>query len=321
MGWKAHSPTRARRASSGKKLCRGSGPAIFQVESRRDSGRFWARSKARTPPRLARLLRKPRPAYRRSSRCCSPCWWGPSSGYCSAPGVTARGDCWGVCSRSPSRSRRAFCSACSPRWRRLGWFSGSSPFRPAGDVERAAGSTSIGGLRSPSAAMRSGPSAIPVSAEEVAISAAGARRETGKMIRFSGEDLDKIRNAVRAAESRTRGEIVPMIVPASARYRDVGYRVGLAAGLLVLTTLITIDSEWMPWGWHAANAGWLLLAVVGAYALGQWAGTFPIVIRLFTPAERMAMKVRLRAEQAFYQHGLHKTRDHTGILIPVSLLE
>jgi putative membrane protein len=141
------------------------------------------------------------------------------------------------------------------------------------------------------------------------------------MIRFSGEDLDKIRNAVRAAESRTRGEIVPMIVPASARYRDVGYRVGLAAGLLVLTTLITIDSEWMPWGWHAANAGWLLLAVVGAYALGQWAGTFPIVIRLFTPAERMAMKVRLRAEQAFYQHGLHKTRDRTGILILVSLLE
>ncbi len=141
------------------------------------------------------------------------------------------------------------------------------------------------------------------------------------MIRFSDEDLDKIRNAVRAAERKTRGEIVPMIVPASARYRDAGYRVGLAAGLLVLTTLITIDSEWTPWGWHAANAGWLLLAVVGAYALGQWAGTFPVAIRLFTPAERMAMKVRLRAEQAFYQHGLHKTRDRTGILILVSLLE
>ncbi|WP_447860855.1 TPM domain-containing protein [Nitrospira calida] len=141
------------------------------------------------------------------------------------------------------------------------------------------------------------------------------------MIRFSAEDLDKIRNAVRAAERTTRGEIVPMIVPASARYRDVGYRVGLASALLVLTVLLVVDSKWAPWGWHAANAGWLLFAVVGAYAMGQWAGTFPAVIRLFTSPERMAMKVRLRAEQAFYRHGLHKTKDRTGILILVSLLE
>jgi putative membrane protein len=35
----------------------------------------------------------------------------------------------------------------------------------------------------------------------------------------------------------------------------------------------------------------------------------------------MAMKVRRRAELAFYEHGLHKTREATGILILVSLLE
>jgi putative membrane protein len=35
----------------------------------------------------------------------------------------------------------------------------------------------------------------------------------------------------------------------------------------------------------------------------------------------MAMKVRRRAELAFYEHGLHKTRDATGILILLSVLE
>jgi putative membrane protein len=35
----------------------------------------------------------------------------------------------------------------------------------------------------------------------------------------------------------------------------------------------------------------------------------------------MAHKVTLRAEQAFYKHGLHNTKDRTGILILVSLLE
>jgi putative membrane protein len=33
------------------------------------------------------------------------------------------------------------------------------------------------------------------------------------------------------------------------------------------------------------------------------------------------MKVRLRAERAFYEQGLHKTREGTGILILLSLLE
>ncbi len=46
-----------------------------------------------------------------------------------------------------------------------------------------------------------------------------------------------------------------------------------------------------------------------------------MVIRLVTSRERMAHKVTLRAEQAFYKHGLHHTKGHTGILILVSMLE
>lgn len=138
---------------------------------------------------------------------------------------------------------------------------------------------------------------------------------------FTDAEQERIKQAVRQAELVTKGEIVPMIVPASARYREAGYRTGLMLALLSLALLLTIEIYWVPWGWHAGNAGWLLLAVVASYGLGQWLGRIPMVIRLVTSRERLAHKVALRAEQAFYQHGLHQTQGRTGVLIFVSLLE
>ncbi|MBI3602981.1 MAG: hypothetical protein HY205_00825 [Nitrospirae bacterium] len=144
---------------------------------------------------------------------------------------------------------------------------------------------------------------------------------------FSQEDLQKIREAVQAAEPRTRGEIVPMVVPSSARYRDASHRAGLALALLVLTVVLTADygwtswAGWAGWGWSRHEAGWIVMAVGLAYVLGQWLGSFPACIRLMVSRARMAAKVRLRAERAFYEHGLHRTREGTGVLIMVSLLE
>ncbi|MDZ4732010.1 MAG: TPM domain-containing protein [Nitrospirota bacterium] len=138
---------------------------------------------------------------------------------------------------------------------------------------------------------------------------------------FTDAERERIRQAVQQAERVTKGEIVPMIVPASALYREAGYRTGLMLALLMLALLLTIEIYWLPWGWYAGNAGVLLLAAVVAYGLGQWLGRVPTVIRLVTSRERMAHKVTLRAEQAFYKHGLHNTKGRTGILILVSLLE
>jgi putative membrane protein len=138
---------------------------------------------------------------------------------------------------------------------------------------------------------------------------------------FTDQEQERIKQAVQEAERVTKGEIVPMIVPASALYREAGYRMGLILALLALALLLTIEIYWLPWGWHAGNAGWLLLAVVMSYGLGQWLGRVPLVVRLVTSRERMAQKVALRAEQAFYKHGLHHTKGRTGVLILVSMLE
>lgn len=141
------------------------------------------------------------------------------------------------------------------------------------------------------------------------------------MMQFTDAEQARIAQAVQQAERATKGEIVPMIVQASAFYREAGYRMGLILALLVVASLLTADLYWLPWGWHAGNAAWLLLAAMVAYGVGRWLGTIPTVIRLVTSRERLAHKVKLRAEQAFYRHGLHVTKGRTGILILISLLE
>ncbi|MEO8338521.1 MAG: hypothetical protein ABI604_02260 [Nitrospirota bacterium] len=145
--------------------------------------------------------------------------------------------------------------------------------------------------------------------------------EIGNRLELTAEERERIQLAVQAAERQTKAEIVPMIVARSGLYREVRHWVGLGLALLVLTILLTIESHWLPWGWHASNAAWLLLSTLMAYGCGAWLGTLCPVIRLCTSAERMRHKVKLRAERAFSHHAVSRTRERTGVLIMLSILE
>lgn len=145
--------------------------------------------------------------------------------------------------------------------------------------------------------------------------------EIGKGLKLTAEEQERIRLAVYAVEQRTSAEIVPMIVVRSGLYRDTQHWAGLTLALSVLTVLLTAETLWLPWGWHAANAAWLVLATVLTYVLGAWLGTLAPIIRLFTSTERMRHKVRLRAERGFAQHAISQTRERTGVLIMLSILE
>ena len=145
--------------------------------------------------------------------------------------------------------------------------------------------------------------------------------EIGNRLELTAEERERIRLAVQEAERRTKAEVVPLIVARSGLYREVRHWVGLALALLVLTILLTIESHWLPWGWHASNAAWLLLSTLVAYGCGVWLGTLWPVIRLCASVERMRHKVKLRAEHAFSQHAVSHTRERTGVLIMLSILE
>ena len=140
-------------------------------------------------------------------------------------------------------------------------------------------------------------------------------------MQLSEQEKARISEAVRAAEARTSAEIVPMLVARSALYRDAQHRTGLALALVVLTALLMGEGLWVSWGWQTVHAAWLLLATLLAYAIGSWLGTFAPMIRAVTSTERLQRKVQLRAERAFAQHSLSRTRQRTAVLLMVSLLE
>ncbi|MBK9307312.1 MAG: TPM domain-containing protein [Nitrospira sp.] len=145
--------------------------------------------------------------------------------------------------------------------------------------------------------------------------------ETGERLQLTAEERDQVSHAVHVAEQGTNAEIVPMIVSRSGFYRDAQHRAGLLFALSTLTILLSTEIAWLPWAWHASNAAWLVLATILAYGVGAWFGTRASVIRRLTSTHRMRHKVQLRAERAFIKHTVGQTREGTGVLIMVSLLE
>jgi len=130
---------------------------------------------------------------------------------------------------------------------------------------------------------------------------------------FTEDEKERLRQSVVAAESKTAGEIVPMIVTSAARYTEIellGVFIGLFAGMLV---------EWFwsdPWG----SPYFQLWPVIGAFA-GFLIFRFPAVKRMLASKERVGEAVHTLALASFTDQGLHHTRDHTGILILIALLE
>ena len=143
------------------------------------------------------------------------------------------------------------------------------------------------------------------------------RRRLGELVMrvealFSGAGREAIEAAVRAAEANTSGEIVPMVVDRSDAYPGVraasGALLAFAAGMGVLESGID------PWLWLFPTQ----FVVFGAgYALFGWRP----LLRWLIPAGVAAERVDRAAQLAFLAEGVVETRDRTGILIYVSLLE
>ena len=131
---------------------------------------------------------------------------------------------------------------------------------------------------------------------------------------FTTDERKRIEASVVAAEQKSAGEIVPMIVSSSGRYAEAELTavvVGLSIG--TLAALVWHD----PWG---SLQIYILWPVVGAF-LGFVIASIPAVKRCLLPKQRVAEAVNARSLAAFAGHGLHHTRAHTGILILASLLE
>jgi putative membrane protein len=132
--------------------------------------------------------------------------------------------------------------------------------------------------------------------------------------RFFGEDARaRIEAAVREAEARTIGQVVPVVVEKSAGYPEARYR-GATLGA-ALATVIVLALR-LP----------LTLAELPLVQLG--AGILGSLLALWNPLERvlagrveLELAARERAVRAFHEHGLHRTAHGTGVLVFASLFE
>ena len=137
---------------------------------------------------------------------------------------------------------------------------------------------------------------------------------------FSPADHAAIESAVREAETRSAGEIVPYAVERSDRYARAVWTaatLGALAGALAAALI-----RWSGDVWGGPVALWIALPPWTGAALG-WLAAFalPALRRVLVPPEVMAERVRQRAAEAFLTEEIFRTRDRTGVLIFVSLFE
>jgi putative membrane protein len=130
---------------------------------------------------------------------------------------------------------------------------------------------------------------------------------------FTDQEKERLRQAVVGAESKTAGEIVPMIVTSSARYTEIEL-LGVIAGLFVGMIIEGIWSD--PWG----SPYFQLWPVIGS-VIGFLLCRLSMSKRLLASSKRVRDAVHTLALASFTDQGLHHTKDHTGILILISLVE
>jgi putative membrane protein len=131
---------------------------------------------------------------------------------------------------------------------------------------------------------------------------------------FGDEARARIEAAVRQAEARSEGQIVPVVVEKSDDYPEARYRGALlAAGAATLVVLLADV--------HLVGLFELPLVQIAAGLLGALVSMWDPVERALVGPRELDEAARERALRAFHEHGLHRTARGTGVLVFASLFE
>ncbi|MGB3588548.1 MAG: hypothetical protein WBA23_18520 [Tunicatimonas sp.] len=134
------------------------------------------------------------------------------------------------------------------------------------------------------------------------------------------KDLREIEKAVQQAETRTGGEIVPVLAKQSSFYEIALWRAGavfaaLAALVLTILFLTTDLLLFMP------PYLWLLITLTaGLMGMTLVVSSWPFK-RLFLSKQLLEARVLDQAKNMFFDHDVHLTEPRTGILVYVSFFE
>jgi putative membrane protein len=138
--------------------------------------------------------------------------------------------------------------------------------------------------------------------------------------RFSTQDLDRIKAAVKEAEDKISGEIVPVFVERSGHYTIANYRGAMVASALVFLIIVVLD-RYVP-SLAVYDPLFIFLSVIVGGLLGAIAtNSIGPLKKLMLSQSHMDQATRKRAENAFLEEEVFNTRHRTGIMIFVSFFE
>jgi len=131
---------------------------------------------------------------------------------------------------------------------------------------------------------------------------------------FTESDQERLRAAVFDVESRTIGEVVVMVVDASDDYPEAEI-----IGGIFLSSFVSLILTFLFF--HASIFWFVPISFVLFFPSKLLLRSLPHLKKPFLGADRKEEAVRTRAFVAFYEHGLDKTRQRTGVLFFLSLFE
>ncbi|MFN7684515.1 MAG: TPM domain-containing protein [Oligoflexia bacterium] len=132
-------------------------------------------------------------------------------------------------------------------------------------------------------------------------------------------ELKQIERAVQAAEQKTRGEIVPLVIRQARGYPEA-WILPPVIGTVVSGVFSYVLHEWMGAGWVLGARELAVEMGLGA-VLGLGLSLVPAVRRLVVGKQDLAEAVALRAAAEFTRLGVMNTQDRCGILLLIGLFE
>jgi putative membrane protein len=138
--------------------------------------------------------------------------------------------------------------------------------------------------------------------------------------RFSEEDQNRIKDAVKRAEDNTSGEIVPVFVEQSGFYTIANYRGAVLGGLFAFICVIVFD-RLVP-ELAVYDPVYMLVIILFGSILGATLPQFIVPLkRILVGQQHFDRATKSRAENAFLEEEVFNTRHRTGIMIFVSFFE
>jgi len=131
---------------------------------------------------------------------------------------------------------------------------------------------------------------------------------------FTKEEREKVKKATMDAELHTTGEIAVVMVDHSSQYIEAEVIGGIFLGSLISLVLTVVF-------FHSSIWVYIPLTFVLYFPSHVLFRKAPALKVAFVGKRKMERAVKERAIRSFYEKGLYRTKDHTGVIFFLSLLE